>query len=202
MKQIFEIKDKNIIDNMMSNSEYGTLSLCSNNVPYSVPVNFVHEGNNIYFHGSLNGRKMKILKQNSKVSFSIVENFSLISSYFSSTQELACPATQFFKSIIIDGVVRVVVDNTEKQKILTLLMQKLQPEGGYTPFSNVLYEKMINATAVLCIEVKEIRAKFKFGQNLDKQRFDMILSYLEKRESGIDKQTISIMKEIRKNDSV
>ena len=31
MKQIFEIKDKNIIDAMMSKAEYATLALCSDN---------------------------------------------------------------------------------------------------------------------------------------------------------------------------
>jgi uncharacterized protein len=197
MKQIFEIKEKNIIDAMMSKAEYATLALCSDNLPYSVAVNFVHEGDVIYFHGSQNGRKMQTLKANPKVSLSIVENFSLIASYFSSTEELACPATQFFKSISIDGEVSIVQESAEKQKALTLLMQKLQPEGGYKPFSDPAYEKMLNATAVLRIDIKELRAKFKFGQHLSQERFEMILSHLEERDSDVDKQTIEMMKRFR-----
>jgi len=193
MKSIFVVKDETIINAMMSDAEYGTLALCSDETPYSVPVNFVHEKDVIYFHGSLSGRKMRILKQNPKVSFSIVENFSLIASYFSSEEGLACPATQFFKSIIIDGKVSVVSSREEKSRVMMLLMQKLQPEGGYRPFKDTDYDKMLNATAVLKIDIENLRAKFKFGQNLDDERFNMILSHLQKRDSKIDKSTIEMM---------
>ena len=202
MKQIFEIKDKSIIEEMMSNAEYGTLALCDNNTPYSVPINFVHVENVIYFHGSQSGRKMKTLKTNPKVSFSIVENFSIIASYFSSKDELASPATQFFKSISIDGELTVVELQDEKIKALTLLMQKLQPEGGYKALNDVAYEQIINATAILRVDIKELRAKFKFGQHLDTQRFDMIISHLENRDTDIDKATIKMMKEQRKKNAI
>ena len=197
MKQIFEIKDRNIIDKMMLQNEYGTLALSDGESPYSVPVNFVYDGKFIYFHGSQKGRKMKVLRNYPKVSFSIVENFSIIASYFSTSEKLACPATQFFKSISIDGKVLIVNEKEEKMKALTLLMQKLQPEGGYKPFNDAAYEKMLNATAVLKIEIKELRAKFKFGQNLDDTRFNMIISHLETRATNIDKATIDMMKEQR-----
>ena len=197
MKQIFEIKDKNIIEEMMSKAEYGTLALSDGLKPYSVPVNFVHKENIIYFHGSLSGRKMQILKINPKISFSIVENFSILSSYFSSTEKLACPATQFFKSISIDGDVKIIEQKQEKIKALTLLMQKLQPEGGYKPFDDSAYEKILNATAVLRIDIKSLRAKFKFGQHLDENRFNMIISHLENRDRDIDKKTIQMMKSQR-----
>lgn len=199
MKQIFEIKDKNIIDKMMLQSEYGTLALSDGKAPYSVPVNFVYDGEFIYFHGSQNGRKMKMLRTHPQVSFSIVESFSLIASYFSSTEELACPATQFFKSISIDGEVNIVEKKEEKMKALTLLMQKLQPEGGYKPFNDAAYEKMLNATAVLKIKIQELRAKFKFGQHLDDVRFNMIISHLESRATNVDKETIEMMKLQRKS---
>ena len=42
-----------------------------------------------------------ILKNNQFASFSVVESYSMIQSYFSSNDKLACPATQFFKSIIM-----------------------------------------------------------------------------------------------------
>lgn len=202
MKQVFEIKNREVINNMMSNAEYGTLALCSDNIPYSVAVNFVHEDNNIYFHGSQSGRKMQTIRANSKVSFSIVENFSIIASYFSSNEKLACPATQFFKSISIDGEIRIVDEKSEKIRALTLLMKKLQPEGGYKPLSDNSYDKMIKATAVLKIDIKELRAKFKFGQHLDDDRFEMIISHLENRQSEIDKATIEMMKEQREVDGV
>ena len=41
MKQVFEIKDRKIIQRVLDNAEYEILALCADNVPYSVPVNFV-----------------------------------------------------------------------------------------------------------------------------------------------------------------
>ena len=199
MKQIFEITDQEIIEQMMSSAQYATLGLSSNNTPYSIPVNFVYEDNVVYFHGSKKGRKMEAIRANPKVSLSIVENFSFIPSYFSSTEELACPATQFFKSIVIDGEIAIVEEREEKIKALSLLMQKHQPAGYYRDFHESAYEKMINATAILRVDIKELRAKFKFGQHLSDERFAMIIENLQKRDSGVDSGTIAMMKQFRQS---
>jgi nitroimidazol reductase NimA-like FMN-containing flavoprotein (pyridoxamine 5'-phosphate oxidase superfamily) len=82
MKQIFEIKDKVIIHSVLDRVEYGTLALSVDSVPYAVPVNFVQIEDNIYFHGALSNKKMKILAKNPRVSFSVVEEYSLIASFF------------------------------------------------------------------------------------------------------------------------
>jgi len=197
MKKIFEIEDQAVIDAMMDATEYGTLALSYKNKPYSIPVNFVHHNNSVYFHGSQSGRKMQMLKANNNVSFSIVQNYSIIASYFSSNEGLACPATQFFKSISIDGKVVIVESRDEKANALSLLMQKLQPEGKYKTFDDDAYTKMLKATAVLKIEIDTLKAKFKFGQHLSDERFNMIVSHLEDRESEIDKETIAMMKRQR-----
>jgi hypothetical protein len=63
MKPQFEIKDQNIINNILSNVEYGTLALCNDNIPYSVPVNFSCIGEIVYFHGSQNGKKAQIARK-------------------------------------------------------------------------------------------------------------------------------------------
>ena len=39
----------------------------------------------------------------------------------------------------------------EKAMVFEALMKKLQPEGGYKPFSNEAYDKAIKATAVMKI---------------------------------------------------
>jgi len=194
MKQVFEIKDKNIIYELLDTTEYGTLAVSHNDEPYAVPLNFVRVEDIIYFHGALSNKKMKILAHNPKVSFSVVQNHSLIASFFSSDEGLACPATQFFKSVNIDGVTEVVQSREEKAMVFEALMKKLQPEGGYKPFSNEAYDKAIKATAVMKIVPSSIRCKFKFGQHLTDDRFEMILQHLEERNSKIDRETIHMMK--------
>jgi len=197
MKQVFEMKDKDIIQQMLDRAEFGTLALCADDLPYSVPVNFVAIDDVIYFHGAQRGRKMNIISKNMNVSFSVVESCSLIPSYFSSTEELACPATQFFKSIIIDGMAEVIESREEKAAMFEALMQKLQPEGKYRSFDDSDYDKMLNATTVIKIIPKELSAKFKFGQHVTEERFEMILKNLEARGEALDLETLALMKDLR-----
>jgi len=194
MKKIFEIKDKSIIYEILDQAEYGTLALSFADVPYAVPLNFVRVDESIYFHGALMNKKMKILAQNLKVSFSVVENHSLIDSDFSSTEGLACPATQFFKSVSMDGIIELVESREEKVLMFESLMKKLQPKGGYRSFDDEAYEKVLKATAVYKLVPSMVSCKFKFGQNLSEERFQMIVESLEKRGSEIDRETIKIMK--------
>jgi len=197
MKKIFEITDKNMINAVLDKAEYGTLAVCHNNKPYAVPLNFVRIEENIYFHSALKNKKMKMLEQNPYVSFSVVESYSIIASFFSSTEGLACPATHFFKSVSIDGVAEVVENREEKAMMFEAMMQKLQPEGGYKPFSDEAYDKALEVTAVVKIVPSSVTCKFKFGQHLDEERFGMILEHLKERDTTIDNETIEMMKGLK-----
>ncbi len=197
MKKVFQITDKHIINEVLDKAEYGTLAVSNENTPYAVPLNFVRIEENIYFHGALKNKKMKMLEKNPYVSFSVVESYSIIASFFSSRDGLACPATHFFKSVSIDGVAKVVSNREEKAMMFEAMMQKLQPEGGYKPFSDDAYNKALKATAVVKIVPSNISCKFKFGQHLDEERFGMILEHLKERNSDIDNETIELMKNLK-----
>jgi len=188
------ITDKSKIYKLLDNTTYGTLALSFEDNPYSVAVNFVRIKDDIYFHGALKNKKMKMLSKNPHVSFSVIKEYSIIDSDFSSLDGLACPATHFFSSISIDGVASIVEERSKKIEVFTKLMEKLQPKGGYRPFSDSAYDKAIKATAIVKIEVKNISEKHKLGQHLSKERFEMIISHLENRSSDIDKETINMMK--------
>ena len=197
MKQVFEIKDKKTIYELLDTTEYGTLALSQDDEPYAVPLNFVRIEDDIYFHGALSNKKMKMLKRNSKASFSVVQSYSVIASFFSSEEGLACPATHFFKSVSMDGLVEMVESRDVKASVFTALMKNLQPEEGYKPFSDEAYDKALKATAVMKLVPHTTRCKFKFGQHLTQERFDMILKHLEERNSDTDKETIEMMKDQR-----
>jgi len=197
MNPHFKIEDKSIINEILDQAEYGTLALSVDNTPYAVPLNFVRIEDGIYFHGALKNRKMKMLAQNPKVSFSVVENYSLIDSDFSSNDDLACPATQFFKSISIDGKVEMVEDKKEKTVMFEALMKKLQPKGGYKPFNDEVYSKALKSTAIYKLVADDMSCKFKFGQHLNEERFEMIIGSLEARGTQIDMATVKIMREQR-----
>ena len=194
MKKLFEVKDRQVLKDMLAKAEYGTLAMSLNDKPYSLPINFVEVDDEIYFHGSKRGRKIEILKKNQFVSFSIVEPYSMIDSNFSSKDGLACPATQFFKSLVIDGVVEFVEDYDEKVNMLSKMMEKLQKEGGYKPLSQEVYRKAIDATLIYRLIPSDTKVKFKFGQNLTKDRFEMIIEHLKERGKSKDIATIELMR--------
>ena len=197
MKQIFEITDKKIINHVLDNAAFGTLALCKDNRPYALPINFVRVENKLYFHGSKKGKKIEILQSNALASLSVVEAYSMIQSYFSSNDNLACPATQFFKSVMIDGEITLIEAYDEKVLALQKLMEKLQSEGKYKPLHEEDYTKAIRATAIFRLDIKEISAKFKCGQHLDSERFNMIIEHLEERAEVIDLATIELMKSLK-----
>ena len=200
MNPYFKIEDKSIIYKTLDHAEYGTLALSVDDVPYAVPLNFVRIEESIYFHGALKNRKMNMLAQKQKASFSVVQNYSLVDSDFSSAEGLACPATQFFKSVSMDGQVELVQSREEKVIMFEALMKKLQPKGGYKSFSDEAYDKALNATAVYKLVVDNMSCKFKFGQHLNQERFEMIVKHLEERGTKVDLLTVKMMREQRRKE--
>ena len=177
--------------------EYGTLALCNDNVPYSLPINFVTLNGALYFHGSKKGRKVDAIKSSPNASFSAVRAYSIIASYMSSKDGLACPATQFFKSVAIDGKIEIVQEEQKKIDALNALTSKLQSEGGYKDLNYPVYSKTIAGTNVFKLTPTNSKLKLKFGQKLSKERFNMIIEHLEKRGTKEDLETIILMKEYR-----
>lgn len=194
----FYITDKEDIEGLLASSTYGVLGLIDEEgYPYTVPLNFVYHDGAIYAHGATtqNSKKIKTIKTNRKASFTVVQEYSLLPSYFTGS-ELACPATQFFKSVFVRGNVELVDNIDEKIASLSALMQKLQPEGRYEPIttSNEEYSKELNATAVIKLVPDTLTAKFKFGQTQKPEAFERLIAALEKRGDIIDKETVRMMK--------
>ena len=197
MNPHLEINDTTLTHAVLDNAEYGTLAVCENNRPYAVPLNFVRVGKMLYFHGAQKNKKMQVLANNPYASFSVVENYALIDSDFSSTEGLACPATQFFKSVSTDGVMEMVESRAEKAQALEVLIRKLQPKGGYKPFSDEAYDKALKSTAVYRMVPELVTCKFKFGQHLSEERFEMIVRHLQERGTEVDIRTVEEMKRNR-----
>jgi len=186
------VEDMQLITEVLDNAEYGVLAL-QGDKPYAIPVNFVYYKNAIYFHGSYKGKKMDLIRSNPHASFNVVTNHSVIPSYIMSKDELACPATAFFKSVTIDGKIELIDTNEEKRKIFDALMKKLQPEGKYISFDSEKYNGVLERVAVLKINIESISAKFKFGQNYTKSKKEFILNNLKNRNTPNDNEIVKLM---------
>ncbi|MEQ7052395.1 pyridoxamine 5'-phosphate oxidase family protein [Paenibacillus alvei] len=202
----FEVMDTVETEQFMQEMSFGILgTINEDGWPELTPLNFVYHNGFIYFHGSVSGRKMKNIKADQRVTFSVAKEYAIIPSYFTEAK-LACPATAFFKSVLIKGHAEKVSDLTEKAEALTAFMQKLQPEGGYAPIDpeDPDYTGQIKSTSVVRINVHELSAKYKFGQNMKEEKFEIVSNGLLNRNEGLDKETIAMMEALcphhRKND--
>lgn len=200
MQKIVTITDEKIIKDILDNAKYGTMALCIDNKPYSIPFNFIQCNNVFYFHGNKKGKKIDIIQQNNFASFSVVEEYSLLPSYFSTDTGNAKPATHLFSSVMIDGVIQIVQNYDEKVEVFQSLMEKYQPEGKFNHLRDKqMYEKIINATGMFKLLPKSISGKVKLGQNWDNERFNRVISHLKTRGTARDLDTLKRMEQLRKN---
>ncbi len=198
MQKIVTITDEKTIKDILDNAKYGTMALCFDNKPYSIPFNFTQSNGFFYFHGNKKGKKIDIIQQNNFASFSVVEEYSLLPSYFSTNTGSAKPATHLFSSVIIDGIIKIVEDYDEKVEVFQSLMEKYQPEGKFNNLNDKqMYEKIINATGMFKLIPELISGKVKLGQNWDDERFDRVITHLKARGTAQDLDTIKRMEQLK-----
>ena len=191
----FNINDKNSINEILQTCEYGTLSLISEGKPYVVALNFVFFENSIFFHGAKEGKKIEAINSNPNAAFLVVKPYSFIPSYFSDTMA-ACPATQFFASVLIEGKLKFIEDGYKKAEVLNALMKKFQKEDSFEEiaYDKAMYTKMLDKTTIIELKIKTQSCKIKVGQNLNEERKNKVMEKLKNRNLQIDDETIKQMK--------
>lgn len=191
----FAVDSEAQINEFLASMSFGFLSRAGETWPVLTPLNFVLFEGDVCFHGSRIGEKMTGLENNPDAVFCAAREVSIIPSYFSGA-EIACPATAFFKSVLIRGRLEEVRDPEIKTRILSALMEKLQPEGGYAPFdlSNPEYLKNVKGVSVLRLRTVERTGKFKFGQNQPRSKWQLILDRLLGRGAPGDAEAAEEMK--------
>lgn len=98
-----KLTEKQCID-ILKRAKTATLALHGDDgYQYSVPVNYVYLDGKIYFHGAKSGHKIDAIKNNSKVSISIIDQEDVIE------EEL----TTYFRSIILFGKAKILQDDDE-----------------------------------------------------------------------------------------
>ncbi len=145
-----EVANYTEVEELLSRALVGRLGTCFNNIPYITPVNYIYDRNKIYFHSAHEGRKIENIKHNQQVCFEIDEFISIIPG-----MRMPCGSRTKYKSVIVFGDIRTVVDTDEKTVALNKLIEKYAPEAPRLPHSS----DAANRTNVLAIDIKEITAK-------------------------------------------
>lgn len=104
---------------ILSQGEIGVLATVDQEgQPYGVPLNYVYTEGAIYFHGALEGHKLDNIRENDRVSFTVIGKAVVIPNQF----------TTHYESVILFGKATVVADEAEKVQAMSQVVKKYSPE--------------------------------------------------------------------------
>lgn len=142
-----EITDRSDIDSIMRKSRVCRLGLTDGNEPYVVPLCFGYDGQALYFHCAPEGRKIELLRKNSKVCFEV----DLLEEIIEHDQ--ACRWGLRFQSVIGSGTASFLETPEEKRRGLEILMKHYSPKDFTFP------EDILSHTTVIRIDIESISGK-------------------------------------------
>ena len=132
---------------LLESAEYGVLSMaCQDGLPHGIPLNFALDGDSIYFHCALEGKKTEILCANPRFSFCVVGRTEVLPEKFGTKYE----------SAIATGSVEE-LSAREKRQGLLLLVRKYSP--NYVKEGLEYIDKLIDKTRVFRMRLESITGK-------------------------------------------
>lgn len=148
-----EVTDINEIIGIIDRCRVCHLAMTDNGLPYIVPLNYGYSVDGgtltLYFHSAWEGRKIDILKENSKVCFEMANEGEL------GLSENPCNSGYYYESVIGFGNAGFIDDVDEKCLALSLLM-KHQAKQDFT-----FCEKQVNSVCVFKVVSSEFTGKRK-----------------------------------------
>ena len=111
------VANRKTIDGIIQGAEICHLSCCLNDQPYLIPISFGYDGQAIFIHTALAGKKITIFEQNPRVCLSFVSQAALLSN-----QDLACNWSFDYSSVIAEGEISEITDPELKTSALNHIM--------------------------------------------------------------------------------
>ena len=102
----------------------GYLGLCANEGPYVVPLNYAYADGKIVFHCGLAGKKLDVLKANSRVCFTVGRQAGEVRRHAEGN-----PCHLDSDSVICYGTARAIEDVEERKAALDSFNLSFQPEA-------------------------------------------------------------------------
>ena len=159
---------------VIDKSKYGVLSMIAEgNEPYGLPLSIVRDGEYLYFHSAMDGRKVKTLVKNPNVSVVFVGEIRIPENY--TEEELREIAedrskaalliskvfTTEYESAVVKGRVELVEDEQEKIRAMRLICEKHTPtKMGYFDMAIGAGLKRANVYRIKMEEIKAKRKKY------------------------------------------
>jgi nitroimidazol reductase NimA-like FMN-containing flavoprotein (pyridoxamine 5'-phosphate oxidase superfamily) len=143
-----EIKDRAQIEDILRRAEVLRIALADGGEPYIVSMNFAYDDGRIYLHSAKEGRKIDMIRKNSRTAFFADIGYEFV------LGETACGCTARYSSVFGTGCAVIAEDREEIIKGLDLLTKK------YVGAPNHSYpERVLAKTAVIRIDIDYMTGK-------------------------------------------
>lgn len=146
------ISDRTEIEGIIKQCKTCYLAMTDGDSPYVLPMNFAIFEDNIILHSAQYGRMWETILKNPKVCI----NWTLGEELAWQDEQVGCSYRVKSKSVIVEGIAKVIEDYYEKEKLVKHFM---------TQYSNLPFEfnpPAIRNVGVLLISIDKISAK-EFG---------------------------------------
>lgn len=175
--------DKEFGIKIIDRAQYGIVSMIDeDNQPYGLPLSIVRDGESLYFHSAMDGKKVRALANNLSISVTFVGEVSVPDFYTkdqldeitrdkSAASLLASKVfTTEFESALVKGKAKLIEDEEERIRAMKLICKKYTPSK--MDYFNVAIESGLKRTNVYKIEIEEIRSKRKrFDKNGEEMKY-------------------------------
>jgi len=142
-----EITEASAIEAIIKKSLVCRLALSDENSPYIVPLCFGYRDRVLYFHGSLKGKKIDIIRKNQNICFEFDINTEIVKA------EDACHWSMKYKSVIGFGKAVLLEDLDEKRKALNIIMSQ------YSNRTFQFNDATLKGTVVIKVEIESMTGK-------------------------------------------
>jgi len=144
-KQLLSVE---LTEQILMNESTGVLGVSGDDgYPYTVPLNYVYENREIYFHCAKAGHKFDSIKNNRKVSFCVISKDDIIPEKF----------TTYFRSVIVFGRAVEIEEDGEKLRVMRLLGSKYAP--GLDEAGDKAIQRAWNILCVMKVKVEHMTGK-------------------------------------------
>lgn len=143
-----EITDHRLIEEILLNSPLCRMGLVDGPEAYIVPMNYGYHNGSLWFHSAPQGRKMELIRKNSRATFEITQNEEVMKG------KMACDWTSRYRSVMGSGNVEIIEDKEAKRAGLDVIMRKYGATGELV-YRDSSLEKMV----ILKLQIDYLSAK-------------------------------------------
>ena len=147
MASAAEITDPAEIEEIIRSARYLFLAIRDDPAPYLVPLFFGYVPGRLYIHCAKAGAKLDLMGKNPCVGFGLAEEPGIIPA------DSACGFSAKTRSIIGDGIARIVSDPRERIAGLNAIMSR------YSTAKPVYKPDSLERTCVIAIDIRKLKAK-------------------------------------------